>query len=108
MRRPAAGILRSGSARLGRFQKDDLPSRSRAFHGCGSRPSTRAKGAAWSLPLSIESEMDAKTHHLVLLAALSLSCAGLALAMDDAIFGSVFSALSAVAVLGAAGPKPRR
>jgi len=52
--------------------------------------------------------MDAKTHHLVLLAALSLSCAMLALAMDHGVFGSVFSALSAVAVIGAAAPRSRR
>jgi hypothetical protein len=41
----------SGSARLGRSQKDGLPSRSR-YVSTSSRPSTRAtgRGAAWSLP----------------------------------------------------------
>ena len=49
--------------------------------------------------------MDAKSH-LVLLAVLSLCCSILALAADHSVFGSVFSALSAVAVIGAAGPRP--
>jgi hypothetical protein len=58
---------------------------------------------------SIESEMEAKrTRGLVLLAALSLSCAGLAWDMDHAVFTSVFAALGTVAVLGAAGPRARR
>jgi hypothetical protein len=52
-------------------------------------------------------KMKAKTTHaLVLLAALSLSCAGLAWAVDHVVFTSVFAALSAVAVLGAAVPRP--
>ena len=50
--------------------------------------------------------MDARG--LVLLAALSLSCAGVAWAVDHAVFGSVFAALGVVAVLGAAAPRPRR
>jgi hypothetical protein len=42
---PAAVSFRSGSARLGRSQKDGLPSACGAFHGLrGSRPSTRAQG----------------------------------------------------------------
>jgi hypothetical protein len=53
--------------------------------------------------------MDAKTKRgLVLLAALSLTCAGLAWGVDHAVFGAVFAALSAVAILGAAAPRPRR
>jgi hypothetical protein len=53
--------------------------------------------------------MDAKrTRGLVLLAALSISCAGLAWAMEHAVFTSVFAALGTVAVLGAAAPRPRR
>jgi hypothetical protein len=58
-------------------------------------------------PFKARAKMDAKTHHLALLAALSLVCAMLALAVDHAVFGSVFSALSAVAVIGAAGPRHR-
>src|SRR5262249_6662859 len=65
-------LSRSGTAWLGRSQKDGLPSR-RGRHGFligGSRPSTRAQGrAAPSLPLQI-GEMDAKTRDLALLAAL--------------------------------------
>jgi hypothetical protein len=53
--------------------------------------------------------MDAKTTRgLVLLAALSLSCARLAWAVDHVVFTSVFGALSAIAVFGAAAPRPRR
>ena len=54
-------------------------------------------------------KMDAKrTRGLVFLAALSLLCASVAWAEDHAVFGSVFAALSAVAVLGAAAPRHRR
>ena len=50
--------------------------------------------------------MDAKTTRgLFLLAALALFCANIAWAVDHVVFGSVFLALSAAAVLGAA---PRR
>jgi len=53
--------------------------------------------------------MDAKTTRgLVLLAALSLFCATVAWSADYAVFTSVFAALGTVAVLGAAGPRPRR
>jgi len=53
--------------------------------------------------------MDAKrTRDLVFLAALSLLCATFAWAADHAVFGSVFAALSAAAVLGAAAPRRRR
>jgi hypothetical protein len=53
--------------------------------------------------------MDAKTiRALVSLAALSLFCATIAWAVDHAVFSSVFAALGAVAVLGAAAPRPRR
>jgi len=76
-------------------------------YGLKAIGSRTGEGAAGSLPLSIEAKMDAKTHHLVLLAVLSLSCAMLALAMDHTVFGSVFSALSAAAVIGAAGPRHR-
>jgi hypothetical protein len=44
--------------------------------------------------------MDAKTTHVVLLAAWSLVCTALAWAVDHAVFSSVFAALAAVAVLG--------
>jgi hypothetical protein len=54
-------------------------------------------------------KMDAeRTRGLVFLAALSLFCATVAWAEDHAVFGLVFAALSAVAVLGAAGPRHRR
>ena len=46
--------------------------------------------------------MDAKTRDLALLTALSFFCAGFAWAADLAVFGSVFSALGTVAILGAA------
>jgi hypothetical protein len=47
--------------------------------------------------------MDAKrTRDLVFLAALSLLCATFAWSADHAVFSSVFGALCAVAVLGAA------
>jgi hypothetical protein len=53
--------------------------------------------------------MDAKrTHELVFLAALSLLGATFAWAEDHVVFGSVFAALCAVAVLGAAAPRHRR
>jgi hypothetical protein len=53
--------------------------------------------------------MDAKrTRGLVLLAALSLFCATVAWAEDNAVFTSVFAALGTVAALGAAGPRHRR
>jgi hypothetical protein len=54
-------------------------------------------------------KMDAKrTRGLIFLAALSLFCASVAWAEDYAVFSSVFAALSAVAVLGAAAPRHRR
>jgi hypothetical protein len=46
--------------------------------------------------------MDAKTRNLALLAALSLFCAVSAWAGDRDVFGSVFFALGAVAMVGAA------
>jgi hypothetical protein len=53
--------------------------------------------------------MNAKTTRgLVLLAALAMLCAAVAWAEDHAVFTSVFAALGTVAVLGAAGRKPRR
>jgi hypothetical protein len=53
--------------------------------------------------------MDAKTTHiLVLLAALSLVCTAVAWTVDHAVFRSVFAALAAVALIGAAAPRPRR
>ena len=48
---PASGPFGSGSARLGLSQKDGLPNRWLAFICCGSRPSTRARGAAYGLLL---------------------------------------------------------
>src|SRR5262249_48760113 len=97
----------SGSARLG-SQKDGLPSCPwGARSGGQGHQLAQGRGSLVAAP-PIQSDQDSKTHHLVLLAALSLSCAMLALAMDHAVFGSVFSALSAVAVIGAAGPRARR
>src|SRR5262245_55687148 len=107
MQLPAAGILRSGSARLGRFQKDGLPSRSRAFHGRVQGHQLALRGAARSLPLSIESDMDAKAHHLVLLAAISLFCAIVTWAGDRDLLGSGFFALGMAAIWGAALPHRR-
>jgi hypothetical protein len=50
--------------------------------------------------------MDAKSlRGLVCLTVLSLLCAIVAWTVDHAIFGSVFVALSAVAVFGAAAPR---
>jgi len=46
--------------------------------------------------------MDAKKRHLVLFAALSLFCAGIAWIMDHAVFGSVFFAFGVVGIFGAA------
>jgi hypothetical protein len=65
-------------------------------------------GAAWSLPLlkGGNSEMDAKSlRGLVWLTLLSLLCAIVAWTVDHVVFGSVFVALSAVAVFGAAAPR---
>jgi len=45
--------------------------------------------------------MDAKARDLVLFAAQSLFCAGIAWTMDQAVFGSVFFALGVVAMVGA-------
>src|SRR5262245_61293788 len=104
---PRRGSSRSGRTRLG-SQKDGLPSCPwGARSGVQGHQLAQGRGSLVAA-LQIESDMDSKTHHLVLLAALSLSCAMLALAMDHAVFGSVFSALSAVAVIGAAGPRARR
>jgi hypothetical protein len=50
--------------------------------------------------------MDAKT--IRGLAALSLFCATTAWAVGHAVFASVFAALTVVAVLGAAAPRPWR
>jgi hypothetical protein len=76
---------RSGSAWLGRSQKDGLPSRSRGRRckHIGSRPSTRASGGQrpgcpFLFGSKREAGMDAKTRNLALLAALSLFCAGFA------------------------------
>src|SRR5262245_48766256 len=112
MRPPrVAGILPVGQ-RAARSLPERWPALSLAgrfmdYAAQGHQLAHRGRGSPVAAP-SIESEMDGKTHHLVLLAALSLSCAMLALAMDHTVFGSVFSALSAVAVIGAAGPRPRR
>src|SRR5262245_13616889 len=103
--------FRSGSARLGRSQKDGLPSRSRGVSWTAAQGHQLAHrgGAARSLPLQIERKMGAKrTRGLVLLAALSLFCASTAWVADHAVFTSVFAALSVVAVLGAAGSRHRR
>jgi hypothetical protein len=102
--------FRSGSARLGRSQKDGLPSRCRgmAWHLRAQGHQLALGGSLVAAPSKSRAEMDSKTHRLVLLAALSLCCVMLALAVDHTVFGSVFSALRAVAVIGAVGPRPRR
>jgi hypothetical protein len=102
---PRAGGNPSGRAALGSVAPRKMACPLAARGGmaiAGSRPSTRVQeGAARSLPLSIGTEMDAKTTHvLVLLAALSLVCTALASVVDHAVFSSVFAALAAVAVLG--------
>jgi hypothetical protein len=106
---PAAVSFRSGSAWLGRSQKDGLPSRLRGISWTARLKainSRTGKGQPDRCPFQSGAEMDAKrTRGLVKLAALSLFCAGLAWAVDHAVFSSVFAALSAVAALGAA-PRP--
>jgi hypothetical protein len=67
------------------------------------------KGQHGRCPFQSGAEMDARrTRGLVLLAALSLSCAGLAWGVDHAVFASVFVALTAVAVFHAVSPRQRR
>jgi hypothetical protein len=56
-------------------------------------------GAAWSLPLLIGAEMDAKTRNLALLAGLSLFCTGVAWLSDYFVSGSIFFALGVVAAV---------
>src|SRR5262245_63685466 len=113
MRPPrVAGILPVGQ-RVARSFPERWPALSLAgrFMDCVAQGHQLAHrgGAARSLPLSIETKMDAKkTRGLVLLAALSLVCATLAWSADHAVFTSVFAALGTVAVLGAAAPRPRR
>jgi hypothetical protein len=105
------GSFRSGSARLGRSQKDGLPSSLPGWHGkLGLKAinSRTGRGSLVAAPFNRERKMDGKTRHLVLLAALSLFCATAAWSADYAVFASVFLVLSAVAVLRAAGPTPRR
>ena len=101
----AAGSFRSGSARLGRSQKDGLPSRSRGRRVClGLKAinSRTVKGQPNSCPFQTESEMDAKTiRDLGLLAILSVFCAAVAWAVDEVVFSWVFAALGAVAAIGA-------
>src|SRR5262252_9568394 len=65
-------------------------------------------GAAWSLPLLIGAEMDAKSiQGLGWLAALSLLCAIVAWTVDHAVFASAFFALGGVAILGTASRHQR-
>jgi len=51
--------------------------------------------------------MDAKTRDLVLLAAVSLFCTGVAWIFDYVVLGSVFYGLGITAVLGAAWEQRR-
>jgi len=70
--------FRSGSAWLGRSQKDGLPPRcGRDCRHSGSRPSTRAqgRGSLVAAPFKSGAGMDAKSRDLALLAFLSLFCA---------------------------------
>src|SRR5262245_46633841 len=64
-------------------------------------------GAARSLPLQIESKMDAKARDLTLLAALSLFCAMVTWAGDRDILGSAFFAFGIAAIWGAGLPHRR-
>ena len=109
-RPPWAGFFPVGQ-RKARSLPERWPALSLAGRFIGLRfkaiNSRTGEGQPGRCPFQIESDMDSKSH-LVLLAALSLSCAMLALAMDHTIFGSLFSALSAVAVIGAAGLRARR
>src|SRR6516165_1965792 len=97
----------SAAANLGRAARGSVAPRKMACRAAagrrfirGSRSSTRARGAAWSLPLSNRgAEMDAKTRDLALLTALSLSCAGVAWILDYLVFGLVFFALGVAAGL---------
>jgi hypothetical protein len=76
--------------------------RGETFHS-RFKPSTCARGAAWSLPLSNRGAgMDAKTRDLALLAALSFICTGVAWIWGYVILGSVFFALGGVAAIGLA------
>jgi hypothetical protein len=110
---PAAGFFPVGQ-RVVR----SLPERRPAFSLAGPRlligyrlkaiNSRTGKGQPGRCPFQSGAEMNAKiTRGLVLLAALALLCATIAWAVDHAVFGSVFAALGVVAVLGAAGPRPR-
>src|SRR5262249_48364126 len=91
---PAAGSSPSGSAWLGRSQKDGLPSRWRAFHWrlwLEAINSRTGEGQPGCCPFQIESDMDPKTiRGLVFLAALSLFCSTVAWATEHAVFSSVF------------------
>jgi len=99
----AAGFSRSGSARLGRSQKDGLPTcrEGRCVTVQGHQLAHR-EGQPGRCPFQSGAAMDTKTRHLAFLAALSLFCAGIAWIMDHAVFGSTFFALGAVGIFGAA------
>jgi hypothetical protein len=107
---PRRESFRSGSARLGRSQKDGLPSRSwkDVSYGFKAINSRTGKGQPDRCPFQSGAEMDAKTRDsLILLAALSLICASVAWSADRAVFAFVFFALGTVAALHAAPPRPR-
>src|SRR5262245_58523009 len=100
---------RSGSARLGRSQKDGLPSRS-----WGNLTYLRVQGHQLALggqpgrcPFQSETEMYTKARDLTLLAALSMFCAMVTWAADRDVLGSGFFALSMAAIWGAALPRRR-
>jgi hypothetical protein len=107
MQVPAAGYPRSGSARLGRSQKDGLPSRSRILILRVQGHQLALEGQPGRCPFKSGAEMDVKRLDLVLLAALSQFCAIIAWAEDRDVLGLGFLTLSLVTMWGAAR-RPRR
>src|SRR5262245_30459692 len=101
MRLPRGRESRSGSAGLGRSQKDGLPTYRGIFHYRFKAIDSRSEGQPGRCPFQIGAGMDAKTRDLALLISLSLFCAGVAWILDYLILGSVFFALG-VAALGIA------
>src|SRR5262249_18024955 len=83
--------FRSGSAWLGRSQKDGLPSCRGGVVSAvqGHQLAHRRGGSLVAAPFESGAGMDAKTRDLALLAFLSLFCAVSAWAGDRDVFGSV-------------------
>src|SRR5262245_31396900 len=109
MRLLAVGDSPSRAARGSAFRKMACLPVASFITGFKAINSRIGKGQPGRCPFQSGAEMDAKaTRGLIMLAVLSLFCASVAWAADHAVFSSVFFALSAVAVIGAAGPRPRR